>query len=269
MPVPPNDSLPHDHITTLAWFLSRSNRLAARSSRAGRHSGRSPGTAARVGLAEVADAIPEAVRLEVHLVDDEKAVAIRELVEEGVVRIVARADRVHVDPLEGTQVFLGLLAGHHATLQPELVPIHTVQHHAAAVEPQQAVLDRESTDADRLRNYLGEHAVGVTHLDHEVVQRRRLRAPQPRIGHADREDAVVASGQLSDAVEVGADRRAVAERDRNRTSALEKSSVSSTVTRRSSACAAGRRRSTTSRNRPEKRYMSWSSSHEPLLHLIT
>lgn len=46
--VPPKDSLPHDHMRTHGWFLSRSYMERARSSTAPRHSSRSPGTASAI-----------------------------------------------------------------------------------------------------------------------------------------------------------------------------------------------------------------------------
>ena len=60
----------------------------------------------------------------------------------------------------------------HASGQAELVTVHAEEHHAAAVEREQAVLDREPAHADPLHDHLGQVSGGVAHLDLDVVERR-------------------------------------------------------------------------------------------------
>ena len=148
--------------------------------------------------AALADLGPAPVRLHVHLVDDEQPVLIGQLVEHGVVRVVAGAHGVDVVSLQHPHVGLGHLPRRDAARQGELVTVDAVEHDAHAVEREHAVLDSEAADADALRDHLGQGPLGIPHLDDQLVQVRVLRAPQTRILDVQHQGAVPAGGQLAE-----------------------------------------------------------------------
>ena len=160
--------------------------------------------------------VPQAVGLEVHLVDDVQAVLVAQVVEEGVVRVVAGAHGVDAGGLHQPDVRLRLLPAHDAPVEAELVPVDTLEHDAPAVDLQQPVLDAEPADADAQRDDLGERALGVPQLQRQGVPERVLRAPQPRGGHAHDELAVARLGQLPDPLERSPHAPAPCERDLDR-----------------------------------------------------
>ena len=185
---------------------------------------------------------------------------------------MAGADRVDVQPLHEPDVGLGLLAGHHPTLQAELVPVHAVEDHAAAVEPaagRPRCANRRTPDP--LRDRLGQRPDASRTSSVEVVQVRVLRAPQPRARRCGRTSRRRRVGSSPTPSSRASDRcPSPARTTRTRTVGLGE--VVGDVGRRPGGprrAPPGRRYSTTSRNRPENRKKSWSSSHDPALHLTT
>ncbi len=161
------------------------------------------------GQVEMAEAVPQPVRFEVHLVDDHHPVLVRQLVEEGVIGVVAGADGVDTRTLEYLQVSLGLLAGHHSSLQTKFVPVDTKKHNPLAVQTEDAILDGEPSKTHRLRDDLGLGAVAALRAHNQLVEVRVFRAPQPGVGDTDAKMSIRVLSQRAHASEINR-RRSVA-----------------------------------------------------------
>ena len=126
-----------------------------------------------------------AVALYVGLGQHVDAELVAEVVEVGVVGIVARADGIDIEALHHQQVLLRLLVGHGASaLGAEVVAVHAVEDDALAVDQQGAVgTHRHLTQAHLAAAHV-KHLVAVLQSDDEGVELRLLGVPQARVGDA-------------------------------------------------------------------------------------
>ena len=130
------------------------------------------GLAAQVG-------VPAAVGFHVVFINHIQAVAVAELVQGALVRVVRGADGVDVVPLHGDEVAFQLFPlrdppGHGA----EVVPVDPVEDQALPVQEQDPVLNFNPAEAHVLRNHLCQRAGGVLYPDQQPVELRVLRRPQ-------------------------------------------------------------------------------------------
>ena len=130
------------------------------------------------------DHVPHAVRLHVVLVDDVQAQLVRDAVQAAGVRVVAGADGVDVVALHGDQVAAHLPFRHGAAaLGAVVVAVHALEDDALPVEAHHAVHDFKAAEAHLLADELGFPAVLTQQRKLEIVQVRRLGAPEPGRGH--------------------------------------------------------------------------------------
>ena len=123
--------------------------------------------------------LPAAMGLHVGLVHNIEAVTIAQLIQRRLVGIMRSADRVDVVPLHGDDVPLQLLPVRHAAGRgTEIVAIDALEDDALPVQAHEPVLQLKAPEAHPLADDLGRRAVGVHHMQGQLIEVRRLCAPQ-------------------------------------------------------------------------------------------
>ncbi len=124
---------------------------------------------------------PRAVCFHIALVDQIQPVLVAELIQPGIIRIMARAYGVDIVALHRNDVLQHLLlVGNPAKTPAKLMPVGALEHDALSVYGHNAVVDRKPPEPDFLRDQLRDFPVRAVHRDRQLIQERLLRTPEPR-----------------------------------------------------------------------------------------
>ena len=139
--------------------------------------------------------IPGAVRFQIALVDHVQTQSVAQVINPGIVRIVAGADRVDVVLFHGHQILPKLrLVWHTARARAEFMTVYALEHNALPVQLHQAVRNLKAAEAHLYGNHLLEPSLPVAHLQHQLVQIRLLRTPQQRLFHRQHQPGLFLQG---------------------------------------------------------------------------
>ena len=128
-------------------------------------------------LGERLRSVTHAVRLNVRLSTDVETVDVTELVEVGIIGIVAGADGIHIELLSQLHVLQHSLARHDASgIGVGVVAIGTLDEDRLAINLEQSVLDLDVAETDIEAGHLGELPVDEA-LDLELVEIGGLGGP--------------------------------------------------------------------------------------------
>ena len=128
-------------------------------------------------LGERLRSVAHAVRLNVRLGADVEPVDVTELVEVGIIRVVAGADSIHIELLRQLHVLQHPLARHDASgIGVGVVAIGALDEDRLAINLEQSVLDPDVAETDVEAGHLGELPVDEA-LDLELVEIGGLGGP--------------------------------------------------------------------------------------------
>ncbi len=127
----------------------------------------------------VAEALLAAMGLDVGLVDHVEPEFVAQVVEDRIVGVVRRPDRVEVVRLHRHQVVPDVGRGDGlAPLGVMIVAVDPVQEHRGAVDQQLPIPDLDRSEPDRLLHHLGHRAVGIDQRHQQPVPGGRLVRPR-------------------------------------------------------------------------------------------
>ena len=136
------------------------------------------------------------VALHVGLGQHVESILVAQVVEHGVVGVVAGAHGIDVQPLHGLNVFFYLLVGDGSSVHgAEVMAVHAVEHHSLAVDGQGSVVaDAHFAEAHLTTSQVDGVALCVLQRQYEVVQFWCLGTPLAGIAHVQVETQLCRGG---------------------------------------------------------------------------